>query len=165
MRGPPIPNGSDRSFKEDERAIEGLPIRLVIALVVGVAALGIMMQVLGTFDFGADKEVTVEYENPVVSENGDDLIISVVDSKGEAVKNSYVVVKGDTLSTEGVVSAHTGENDHTVQIAIGGGDDEITPQWRSNQDSGELTVTVKPPQDGNYVDDRGNPDPTIIRQN
>ena len=32
-----------RSFRTDRRAIEGLPVRLVIALVVGVASLSVMM--------------------------------------------------------------------------------------------------------------------------
>ncbi|MFC7196258.1 hypothetical protein ACFQL4_19210 [Halosimplex aquaticum] len=35
------------TLSQDERAIEGLPIRLVIALVVGVASLAIMMQMIG----------------------------------------------------------------------------------------------------------------------
>ena len=33
-------------FSRDERAIEGLPVRLVIALVVGVASLSVMMNTL-----------------------------------------------------------------------------------------------------------------------
>ncbi len=33
-------------FRSDDRAIEGLPIRLVIALVVGVASLSVMMNMI-----------------------------------------------------------------------------------------------------------------------
>ena len=41
---PPM-RGFER-FRDDERAIEGLPVRLVIALVVGVASLSVMMSML-----------------------------------------------------------------------------------------------------------------------
>lgn len=35
-------------FRRDDRAIEGLPIRLVVGVVVGVAALGIMLNIILT---------------------------------------------------------------------------------------------------------------------
>jgi len=120
------------------------------------------MQILGTFQFGADKEVTVEYEKPVVN-TGERLNISVVDNNGEDVKDSYVVIKGDTLNVDGIISAHTGKDDNSVEIGFGSGNDKISPDWRSNQDSGKLTITVNAPQDGSYTDERKNPKPTILK--
>lgn len=152
-----------RPLLEDERAIEGLPIRLVIALVVGVAALGIMMNILNLIDLGVNQEVTVNYENPVVSET-EDIQIEVVDKQGEEVVNSNVIIRGNTLNTEGVVSAQTGEDSNEVTVSIDSGSDpKVVPDWRSNQDSGTLTVEVIPPSDSDYVDERGNPELTILR--
>lgn len=55
---------SRQTLREDERAIEGLPIRLVIALFVGVASLFLMLQVLDLFDTSdLDRsEITVELD-------------------------------------------------------------------------------------------------------
>jgi len=44
-----------RSFRTDRRAIEGLPVRLVIALVVGVASLSVMMGMIGDIDGCLDR--------------------------------------------------------------------------------------------------------------
>lgn len=152
-----------RSLLEDERAIEGLPIRLVIALVVGVAALGIMMQILSGFGgFGPDTEVTVEYANPVVTE-GDPIEINVTDETGEGVVASNVIVRGGTLNTDGAVSAYTGDDSNQVSINFGSGSDEISTDWRSNQDSGKLRIEIIPPSDGSYVDDQQNPEVTVLR--
>jgi len=51
------------SFIRDDRAIEGLPIRLVIALVVGVAALALMLNMLGGIGDVGDTEVTVRIDD------------------------------------------------------------------------------------------------------
>ena len=57
------PRRRSGTFTDDDRAIEGLPIRLVIALVVGVAALTIMMNMLaGLGDIG-QTDVYVEYDD------------------------------------------------------------------------------------------------------
>lgn len=60
-----------RSLKEDERAIEGLPIRLVIALFVGVASLVLMLQVLGLFSNPQPSELTVNVTEGTVVDEGE----------------------------------------------------------------------------------------------
>ncbi|MCW8172112.1 hypothetical protein D8S78_03500 [Natrialba swarupiae] len=70
---PPSERTTDRlqSLESDDRAIEGLPIRLVIALVVGIAALSVMMNMLGGVGEFGDTEVTIEWEDDHVVQTGD----------------------------------------------------------------------------------------------
>jgi hypothetical protein len=153
-----------RGFTEDERGIEGLPIRLIIAVVVGVAALSIMMSMLGGIDdmFG-QTEATVELDNAVVDE-GNNVELAAITEEGEAINDATIIVRSGTLNIDSPYDEHTGENDNTVNINIGPGED-VDPDWRSNQDIGTLEIHVVPPSDGNFEDGQKNPEITVIRNN
>lgn len=153
-----------RGFTEDERGIEGLPIRLIIAVVVGVAALSIMMSMLGGIDdmFG-QTEATVELDNAVVDE-GNNVELAAITEEGEAINDATIIVRSGTLNIDSPYDEHTGENDNTVNINIGPGED-VDPDWRSNQDIGTLEIHVVPPSDGNFEDGQKNPEITVIRDN
>jgi len=153
-----------RGFTEDERGIEGLPIRLIIAVVVGVAALSIMMSMLGGIDdmFG-QTEATVELDNAVVDE-GNAVKLSAITEEGEAINDATIIVRSGTLNIDSPHDAHTGENDNTIEINIGP-DKDVDPDWRSNQDIGTLEIHVVPPSDGNFEDGQKNPEITVIRNN
>jgi hypothetical protein len=153
-----------RGFTEDERGIEGLPIRLIIAVVVGVAALSIMMSMLGGIDdmFG-QTEATIELDNAVVDE-GNNVELAAITEEGEAINDATIIVRSGTLNIDSPYDEHTGENDNTVKINIGPGED-VDPDWRSNQDIGTLEIHVVPPSDGNFEDGQKNPEITVIRNN
>ena len=55
-----------RAFRSDTRGIEGLPVRLVIALVVGVASLSVMMNMISGISGLAVAELDVQPEPEVV---------------------------------------------------------------------------------------------------
>lgn len=147
---------SDRSFSEDERAIEGLPIRLVIALVVGVACLGIMMQVLGTFDFGADQEADVQLNDRVV-QDGEDVTITVVEeSTNEPIPGASVIVRGDNLAIENTYDGETGDDGNLTFTIGSSSSSDVTPDWRTTQEIGKLRFKIIPPTDSPYTDDQEN---------
>ena len=155
-----------RGFTEDERGIEGLPIRLIIAVVVGVAALSIMMSMLGGIDdmFG-QTEATVELDNAVVDE-GNAVKLSAITEEGEAINDATIIVRSGTLNIDSPHDAHTGENDNTIEVSINPNTNSgVTPDWRSNQDIGTLEIHVVPPSDGNFEDGQKNPEITVIRDN
>lgn len=141
-----------RSFAADDRAIEGLPIRLVIALVVGVAALGIMMTMLsGIGDFGTT-EATVEYDDNPIDE-GDDVTVSVVTGDGDPIEGATILVTSGDLTVPNAESfdADTGDNDNEAEISIGEADTyDVEVDFRTNQDHGTIEVEVIPPDDGDY---------------
>ena len=135
-------------FREDDRAIEGLPVRLVVALVVGVASLGVMMNMLSGVGGLASEELDVRPEPEVVEPGDRTLSLTVVDADGRPVADATVVVTADTARLEGVVTATTGENG-TATV-------DVAPALGPNQQRGTLAVHVKPPAGGDYVDDREN---------
>jgi len=135
-------------FGSDERGIEGLPIRLVIALVVGVASLGVMMNMLSGLTGLTVTELDARPSPDVVGPDQQDVTVEVVDPDGNPVSDATVVVKSDTATIDGVATATTGE-DGTATVSI---DPELGP----NQQEGTLEVSIKPPAGTEYADDREN---------
>ncbi|NHN40938.1 hypothetical protein G9C85_04715 [Halorubellus sp. JP-L1] len=139
------------TLREDDRAIEGLPIRLIIALVVGVASLTLMMGMLGGFGGGLQKEeVSAELSDEVVQQsNGDTVTVTVVNEKGEKVEGATVLIKSGTATVPG------GSTDISN---TGTGTFEITTSTINNidlnkQNQGKIIIEVIPPSDGNYKND------------
>jgi hypothetical protein len=143
-------------FRRDERAIEGLPVRLVVALVVGVASLSLMLNMLTGVEGLAVAELDVRPEQDVVSPGEQTLELLVVDPDGDPVPGATVVVKGGGASlTEGVV---TGKTDGRGVASV-----SITPSLLSHQQDGTVVVDIKPPAGSQYVDRRGNTDILVVR--
>jgi hypothetical protein len=135
-------------FAGDERAIEGLPIRLVIALVVGVASLGVMMNMLSGVGSLAVTELDAEPSPDVMTPGNQDLEVLIVDEDGTPVADATVVVRGDTADLDGTKTATTGD-DGTATVTV-------SPELGPNQDEGELEIDIKPPSGDEYVDRRAN---------
>ncbi|KTG10860.1 Ig domain-containing protein group 1 domain-containing protein [Haloprofundus marisrubri] len=142
-------------FRRDERAIEGLPIRLVIALVVGVASLSVMMNMITGIQGLAVVEVDVRPSPDVVSPGEETLTLTAVDANGDPVADATVVVKSGTAGLEQVQTATTDTNgEATVRIDSSLG---------ANQEDGTLVVEVKPPAGSEFVDRRANTKILVIR--
>jgi len=138
---------SDRTLWQDERAIEGLPIRLVIALVVGVACLGVMLSVVGGFSSLNETELETNPEPDIVEEGNRTVNVTVVDTDGEPIEAATVIARSDTARLDSLVRAET-DADGEAQF-------EIEPRLRPNQDEGRIELTIRPPH-GEYVDKREN---------
>ncbi len=143
-----------RQLATDDRAIEGLPIRLVIALVVGVASLSVMMGMISGLGGVGDDELDTQVEPEVVGYDDDEVTITVVDDDGQPVEDATVLLMEDTASMNGTDNkeAQTGPNG-TVTF-------EIDPGLSANQDKGELKIDIVAP--GGYKDDRGNDPVTVV---
>ncbi|WP_244605268.1 Ig-like domain-containing protein [Halorussus halobius] len=149
----PRPDLLDRSdaldrFESDDRAIEGLPIRLVIALVVGVASLGVMMNMLSGLNGLTVTELDARPSPDVVGPDQQDVDVAVVDPDGAPVSDATVVVTSDTATIDGTATATTGD-DGTATVSV---DPELGP----NQREGTLSISIKPPAGSDYADDREN---------
>ncbi|WP_436923054.1 DUF7382 domain-containing protein [Halosimplex amylolyticum] len=164
------------TLSQDERAIEGLPIRLVIALVVGVASLGIMMTMLDGMVLNTQKEVTLEVTSDTIMGTGsgagtDDITVTVITEDGEPVPNAQVLIESGTLTLE--------NGPYTMQSASGSGtttgdngkleashpcasscssSSEPVVDFRSDQDKGTLTFDIILQGDGGYEDEKSNPE-------
>lgn len=132
----------------DDRAIEGLPIRLVIALVVGVACLSVMMNTISGISTITVSELDVEPSEEVIGEGETDLTLTVVDPEGQPVSDATVVLTGETAQMDGVVTATTNSDGNATVT--------IEPTLGPNQQQGTVTIDVKPPAGGGYSDRRRN---------
>jgi hypothetical protein len=139
----------------DERAIEGLPIRLVIALVVGVASLAVMMNVIAGLDAFGSTELDTKPEPEIIEpgEASTNVTVTVVDPDGEGVVNATVVASGDTATLPSIVTAETDENG-TATL-------ELDPELGPNQERGTITLDIRPPE-GDYVDEQENTDILVV---
>ncbi len=157
----------------DNRGIEGLPIRLVIALVVGVASLAIMTSILGGLPTFESTEVTVQVADggQMTAENVKDekttLTLQAVDDSGDEVPEAQIIVKSGSASLEddsAVVgntagSGSSGE-DYEAKFdiydedasGVSASNNEVETDLREDQDVADLKVEIKPPSDSNYVD-------------
>ncbi|WP_236639850.1 DUF7382 domain-containing protein [Salinigranum halophilum] len=143
-------------FRRDERAIEGLPVRLVVALVVGVASLSLMLNMLTGVEGLAVAELDVRPQPDVIGPGSEAVDLVVVDPDGDPVPGATVVVTGGGASLdEGVV---TGETDERGVASV-----EITPSLLAHQQDGTVVVEVKPPAGSQYVDRRGNTEILVVR--
>ncbi|MFC7021219.1 MULTISPECIES: DUF7382 domain-containing protein [Haloarcula] len=139
----------------DDRAIEGLPIRLVIALVVGVACLSVMMSTISGMETLQVTEVDVEPVPEVTSPGSQNVTVTVVDPDGGPVAGATVVAKSGTASLSGVSTAETNATG-TATLAL-------SPTLEKNQGEGTVRFDVKPPAGSNYRDDRSNTALLVVR--
>jgi len=137
---------------EDERAIEGLPIRLVIALLVGVAALSVMMTMIE--DVGgigkSELDVQIDEEDKRVSARGTGSIgVTVVDEQGNPVTGAMVTLQGSSARLAD--GSRTAESDSTGRVTF----EDVSPQLGPNQRQGTLRFDIHPPS-GDYQDESEN---------
>lgn len=157
------------SFIRDDRAIEGLPIRLVIALVVGVAALALMLNMLGGIGDVGDTEVTIQIEDDelIQADQGGvdgEVLVSVIDENGNNVEDATVIATAGSAQLDGVVQAKTDEEPSSLSgnynldphqaVLDFDGDQSL----RADQDLGTIELEVIPPSDSNYIDEQPNPE-------
>jgi len=142
------------TFLSDDRAIEGLPIRLVIAIVVGVASLSIMMSMLGGIGTLGATELDAQPEEEVIDADERTLSVTVVDESGEPVEGATVVVDGDSAQLDEIATGTSGE-DGTASV-------QIEPELRQNQDRGTLQIDIKPPSGTDFQDKRQNTEVLVV---
>lgn len=143
-----------RSIRRDERAIEGLPIRLVIALVVGIASLSVMMSTISGMGGLGVSEVDVRPTPDVTAPGPTDLEVAVVDPEGAPVANATVIATSGSARLSEVVTAETGYNGTTTL--------HLRPRLGPNQAQGTVELDVKPPS-GEYADRRENTAVLVVR--
>ncbi len=142
---------SNSRFRNDDRAIEGLPIRLVIALVVGVACLGIMMNMLSGIGTLSETEVDVEIDPTTIPADAhEEVNITVIGEDGNEVEDATVIVSSGSASIDETMDNET-NSDGTTTL-------HLEPEIRQGQGTGTLEIDVHPPTSTDYVDEQANND-------
>jgi hypothetical protein len=140
--------GRTRTFRSDTRGIEGLPVRLVIALVVGVASLSVMMNMISGISGLAVAELDVQPEPEVVAPGDRTVEVSVIDPEGAPVSDATVIARSGSARLDGVETATTDES--------GVATFELDVELGANQRDGTIEFEIKPPAEGDYADRREN---------
>ncbi|MFQ3319792.1 MAG: hypothetical protein ACI8UR_001749 [Natronomonas sp.] len=135
-------------LRDDDRGIEGLPVRLVIAFVVGVASLSVMMSMLSGISGLAVSELDVRPTPEVTTPGNQTVEVTVIDPEGQAVSGATVVARGGSARLDGVETATTDENG-TAEL-------DLAPRLGANQRDGTVEFAIKPPAGSEYADRREN---------
>jgi len=143
------------AFRRDDRAIEGLPIRLVIAFVVGVATLSVMLSMIsGVQSFGVS-ELDAKPDPDVIAPGHHRVSITAVEADGTPVAGATVLVKRGSARLDTVAVGKTGPNG-VARI-------DIAPRLGPNQAEGTLEVDIKPPAGSQFMDRRHNAEILVVR--
>ncbi|WP_416838488.1 carboxypeptidase regulatory-like domain-containing protein [Haloferax sp. DFSO52] len=144
-------------FRSDTRAIEGLPVRLVVALVVGVAAMSVMLNMLSGVQGLATSELDVKPSPDVITPEDQDITFTVVDHEDNPVEGATVIVKSGTadLENEGIPR---GTTDDTGATTV-----SLDPELGANREDGTLVVDVKAPAGSSFVDRRENTNILVVQ--
>jgi hypothetical protein len=143
-------------LRSDRRAVEGLPVRLVIAFVVGVASLSVMLNLVSGVGGLAVSELDVKPTPEVVSPGDRTVEVTVVDPGGDPVGGATVVARSGTARIDGVETAET-DTDGSAELSV-------SPALAPNQVEGTLELSVKPPAGTQYVDRRANTAVLVLRE-
>lgn len=145
-----------KQFAADDRAIEGLPIRLVIALVVGVATMSVMLNMLSGAQGLVVSELDVRPSPDVVEPGEQEIELTVVDDDGDPVEGATVILKDGSAEIDDVATAKSG-SDGVATVTV-------DARTRANQETGTLTVDLKPPSEGQFVDRRANTEILVVSE-
>nr|WP_188872467.1 carboxypeptidase regulatory-like domain-containing protein [Halarchaeum rubridurum] len=140
----------------DDRGVAGLPVRLVVAFVVGTAVLGVMLNMVSGVGALTTTELDAHPTPDVVHPGNGTITVAAVDPDGHALPDVTVVLSADTAGLAGgrPVVARTNASGVATLHA--------TPTLPPTADQGTLTLTVKPPS-GKYADRRANTDVLVVR--
>ncbi|MFB6104663.1 MAG: Ig-like domain-containing protein [Halobacteriaceae archaeon] len=144
-----------QGFLTDERAIEGLPIRLVIAFIVGVATLSVMLNMISGVGGLAVSELDAKPQPDVIAPGSQSVQITVVDQDGAPVAGATVVLQSATASIPAVKTGTTGQNGRVTF--------DIDPSLAANQMQGTLEIAIKAPPGSQYADDQQNTAILVVR--
>lgn len=144
------------TFGHDERAIEGLPVRLVVSLVVGAACLSVMLNMVQGVGTLAVSELDVQPTPDVIEPDEQALTVTVVDADGDPVSGATVVVKSGSASLDSVATGQSGPDGNATVT--------VSPSLGANQEEGTLVVDVKPPSGSEYADRRENSYVLVVQE-
>jgi len=126
-----------RSRIDEHGGMEGVPLQLIIVVVIGVAALGILV---GWLALSGDPDPTmkkVSVEPETITLTGDGRVTQQVDVKAYVYDNKGDEVDGVVISFSGAV------DDKVTQVVDSGGAVRITAALPAGIDTGTITVSAQ----------------------
>lgn len=146
-----------------------MPIRLVVAITVGTAALSMLVPMLDAVEETERHEVTVELDSQHVvldTESPERVTVDVVTADGEPVRDSTVVFSaGSAPLTDGPQTVDTGPDSNQVTVRVGESPEaDLTVDFRTTQRRGTIEIGVVPPADEAFSAQATHPEITVSKQ-
>lgn len=133
------------------------PVVVVAVALLAIGIVGAFLSIESVDPLGVEREVTTTYSEGVVSADGDTLVVTVLEANSEdPVPGATVVPTSGDANLESAPEATT-DDDGEVTVTFGNDSDAVTIDWRTGQQSAEVSFDIEPP-DGRT--DR-NPNPTV----
>jgi hypothetical protein len=147
-----------------------MPIRLVVAITVGTAAMSLLVPMLDGVEETDRSMVTVEPDrSQVVLEPGSsrDITVDVVTTDGKPVEGSTVVLSSGSAPLEyGPHTFESGPDSHSVTVTVGESSAaDLTVDFRTTQARGTIEIGVVPPARGEYDEWSEHPEITVSKAN
>lgn len=146
-----------------------MPIRLVVAITVGTAAMSMLVPMLDAVEETERHEVTVEPDSKHVvldTESPERVTVDVVTADGQPVQESTVVFSaGSAPLTDGPYTVETGPDSNRVTVRVGESPvADLTVDFRTTQRRGTIEIGVVPPADEAFSERADHPEITVSKQ-
>lgn len=154
-----------RRFSADERAVEGMPVRLLVAVTVGIAAFALLVPMAESVEQVERTELTVEPEpRPLTVERDEptSVRVDIITTDGEPVEGATLVVSGRSLAIEDGPLTFEADGGGSVTFDVGlDSTADVPVTFRATQNRGTLRLRVVGPPSDEHVDNLSNPDLTV----
>jgi hypothetical protein len=147
-----------------------MPIRLVVAITVGTAAMSLLVPMLDTVEQTQQTSVTVEPDSQQVVLDPEtameNVTIAVVSGEGEPIPDSSVIVSERSLPlVDGPQTFETGPDSHETTVSIGEtAEADVTVAFQKSQQRGTIELDVHPPGSGDYKVRSDQPEVTVSKR-
>jgi len=155
------------SILADDRAVEGMPIRLVVAVAVGAAAMALLVPMLEGVEQHDRPTVTVEPARHQIVLGSETAVrtvdIGVVTDDGRPIRDATVVLSsGSAPLVDGPHTLGTGPESSEVTVSIGESPAaDLTVAFRATQQRGTIEIDVIPPDQTTYRRGTDHPELTV----
>lgn len=146
-----------------------MPIRLVVAITVGTAAMSLLVPMLDTVEETKQTAVTVEPDSQQVVLDPEtemaNVTIAVISGAGEPIPDSTVIVSERSLPlADGPQTFETGPDSHEITVSVGDTTRADVPvTFRKTQQRGTIELDVHPPSSGDFTVRSDHPELTVSK--
>jgi len=146
--------------------MEGMPFRLVIAVAMGAAAVGLLVPMAAQVEQSEEAEITatIDPEKVVLDNETAELTITVQTEAGEPVEGASVVLSDGSLPiADGPVKLETGPESNELTATVGTTKAaNVTVAFRERQPRGSVDLRLRPPPESDQMTVSTAPDITVI---
>ncbi|WP_135667320.1 hypothetical protein [Halorhabdus rudnickae] len=147
----------------DDRGLwtPSLPQAITLVLLVTMGWTAVYVSLATTNPLGVNEEVTTEFDDSVLDDDGTVVVTVVSEQNGDPVEGATVVPTSESVRLDSTPE-RTADEEGKVRFEFGNTGDDIGIDWSVGEQIATVTFEIDHPDEG-YVDRQSNPDLTIRR--